>query len=59
MEVHETDPSVQRGPAALLQLQIGGQAGPDDVGGVVAPPQPGTAPEDEVDDEELDTCVHT
>ena len=55
----DTDPSAQCGAAALFQLQVGGQAGPDDEGRVVAPPQLGTAPEDEVDDEELDTCVHT
>lgn len=53
-----TDPSAQQGVAALLQLQVGGQIGPDDVGRVEALPQLGAALEDEVDDEELDACVH-
>lgn len=53
-----TDPSAQQDVAALLQLQVGGQIGPDDVGRVEALPQLGAALEDEVDDEELDARVH-
>lgn len=53
-----TNPSAQQGVASLLHLQVCGQVGPDDVGRVEALPQLGAALEDEVDDEELDACVH-
>ena len=54
-----TDPPGERGAAVLLQLQVGGQVGPDDERRVEALPQLRTALEEEVDDEELYTCVHT
>ena len=48
---------VRGGPVS--QLGVCGQAGPDDVGGVVLGPELGAALVEEVDDEELNASVQT
>ena len=52
-------PSVKGRGSPILELGVGGQAGPDDVGRVVLGPQLGTALVEEVDDEELNASVQT